>query len=579
MVAMSEENLHQQETQHAFLVAWGWFAQHIGLIQAIHNVPLHQKTYKHSPHTKILEFLVALLGGLPYLQDISRAAHPLDQDQAVAQAWQQPAWADYSGVSRTLSTLSMEEVQALVRAVEQVEQPLIDAELARLRQQGERIVYDGDLTGLPVSPGSHTYPNAAFGYMDDEIRLGYQAAVVSLQSPIWGRLWLSGQAHPGDTVSCTQAEALVLAAEARTGLRPRRRTEWLKKRIEAFEQTMKITEQRLTTQTEAVHRAQERLEAACQQRDERQRRLAELEALYHQRQRRERPNSQLSQVRQRLQAAEHRVQSRQQALQVAERRLAKTQALHQAQQAEYQRLQARLQRFEQDNQTNLAPIAAEFRLDAGFGTYENIALLIEMGYEVYTKAHNARLNASLRRRSDLPSTWERVGTNAEMVAWPDLPLTRCPYPLDVGLERFHHGEKIEYSVLLHFGDDPVTENLPQWFEHYNGRQIIEAGIKESKWVFFLHHFKVRTQAAIYLQERLTLFAANFIRWAARWLDEQADPQVNTLNLRQIGLKRQVQVGAHVSAQVIESAQGKMLRFSACSAFSGRVLALRPGASP
>jgi len=103
---MSEENLHRQETQHAFLVAWGWFAQHIGLIQAIHNVPLHQKTYKHSPHTKILEFLVALLGGLPYL---------------------------------------------------------LDVELARLRQQGERIVYDGDLTGLPVSPGSRTYPNAAFG--------------------------------------------------------------------------------------------------------------------------------------------------------------------------------------------------------------------------------------------------------------------------------------------------------------------------------------------------------------------------------------------------------------------------------
>jgi hypothetical protein len=33
---------------------------------------------------------------------------PLDQDQAVAQAWQQPAWADYFGLSRTLSTLSVE---------------------------------------------------------------------------------------------------------------------------------------------------------------------------------------------------------------------------------------------------------------------------------------------------------------------------------------------------------------------------------------------------------------------------------------------------------------------------------------
>ena len=98
-------------------------------------------------------------------------------------------------------------------------------------------------------------------------------------------------------------------------------------------------------------------------------------------------------------------------------------------------------------------------------------------------------------------------------------------------------------------------------------------------MFFLHHFKVRAQAAIYLQERLTLFAADFIRWATRWLDEHADPQANTLNLRQMGLKRQVQVGAHVSALVIEGAQGKMLRFSACSAFSGRVLALWSGAGP
>src|SRR5712692_5052158 len=41
--------------------------------------------------------------------------------------------------------------------------------------------------------------------------------------PTYGRLWLSVAHHPGDTVSCTQAEALVLAAEARLRLRPRRR--------------------------------------------------------------------------------------------------------------------------------------------------------------------------------------------------------------------------------------------------------------------------------------------------------------------------------------------------------------------
>src|SRR5207248_7113053 len=88
---------------------------------------------------------------------------------------------------------------------------------------------------------SRTYPHAAFGHMDDEIRLGYQAGVVSLQSPTYGRLWLSVAHHPGDTVSCTQAEALVLAAEACTRLQPRRRTELLRQRLQAFEQQVAQT--------------------------------------------------------------------------------------------------------------------------------------------------------------------------------------------------------------------------------------------------------------------------------------------------------------------------------------------------
>ncbi len=33
----------------------------------------------------------------------NRSAHPLDMDQAVAEAWGQPAWGDYSGVATTFS--------------------------------------------------------------------------------------------------------------------------------------------------------------------------------------------------------------------------------------------------------------------------------------------------------------------------------------------------------------------------------------------------------------------------------------------------------------------------------------------
>src|SRR3989440_1250782 len=190
---MSNSEQQRQDTQHAFLVAWGWFAEHLGLIQQLQGVSLKQKPYHYRPQTKVLEFLVAILAGLQHLQEISLAAHPLDKDQAVAQAWGQPAWADYSGVSRTLRGLSWEEVTRIVQVLEQVSQPYLNAELQLLRMQGNRVRMDGDLTGIPVSNTSQTYPHAAFGHMDDEIRLGYQAALVSAGSPdVWAVVAFGG---------------------------------------------------------------------------------------------------------------------------------------------------------------------------------------------------------------------------------------------------------------------------------------------------------------------------------------------------------------------------------------------------
>jgi len=44
------------------------------------------------------------------------------------------------------------------------------------------------------------------------------------------------------------------------------------------------------------------------------------------------------------------------------------------------------------------------------------------------------------------------------------------------LSRFYTGKTLKHSALFHFGSQPVTEQLPGWFEQYNGRQTIEAGI-------------------------------------------------------------------------------------------------------
>jgi len=576
---MSENEEQIQQTQHAFLVAWGQFAQEKGLIQRIEAVKLRQKNYHHRPQTKVLEFLVAILGGLKQLQEISLAAHPLDKDQAAAGAWGQTGWADYSGVSRTMSSLSWEEARAIVTELDAFSQPFLNAELELLCKQKKRLTMDGDLTGIPVSNASTSYPNAAYGHMDDDIQLGYQAGVVSLHTETYGRLWLSGTHHPGDTVSSTQAEALVLAAEARIGMRPLRRTDGLEKRIHEYAPILETVEERLNTQRKVAENAQERLKQAQLQAVERSQELEIVQQTYLASKKSERPTSRLALLRKRAQAALKRRESRKKALDVAQRKLDKTQTRTQLLLKEINTLRQRLERFKQENLTNQQPIEAEFRLDAGFGTYDNIALLVEMGYEVYTKPHNHKVTQALRSKVQETATWTRVGANAEMVAWPGLKLKGCPYPLDIALERFHTGKTLKHSALCHFGSDPVTQDLPDWFTHYNGRQTIEAGIKESKQVFYLHRIKVRSEPAIFLQERLALFAANFIRWATHWLAEQPQPQENALDIRKMGIKRQVQVGAHVSAQVVRNSEGMLLKFSEHSAFAGKVLNLPNGGHP
>jgi hypothetical protein len=138
-----------------------------------------------------------------------------------------------------------------------------------------------------------------------------------------------------------------------------------------------------------------------------------------------------------------------------------------------------------------------------------------MGYDLYPKPHSHKIVTYLKGQVDDTTSWTRVGANAELVAWPTLQLKHCPYALDVALERFYTCTTLKHSALFHFGSQPMTEQLPGWFQQNNGRQTTLAGMKESKQVFSLHHLKVRSEPAIYLQEAFVLFAANFIRWAAR----------------------------------------------------------------
>jgi len=561
-------------THHAMLVAWGEYAQSIGLIQEIESVPLHQKTVTHRPQTKILEFFLAVLAGLEHLKDLSRSAHPIDQDQAVARAWLQSAWADYSGVSRTLTTLSQEEAEHLTGVLRTLTQPILDSEVMTALRRAGRLTYDGDLTGRPVSNSSTSYPNAGYGHMDDAIQFGYQAAMVSIHSPTYGRLWLSVVPHPGNTTSCTQAEAMVLVAEAQTGLRPLRRVELLRGRLQSVSRERQAREGQAQVITSQLTAVQAQASETRQQIEKQHVLISELEAEYQAERRPERPYSALGRARHKLGVLERRQARLAKKVPQLETHLARHEREIAISEVQESLLQRRLEQFQADNRANRYPIQADFRLDAGFGTRENVALLIEMGYEVYTKPFADWLLPRFKRRAVGRSDWTRVGNNAEMIAWKTEALSDFPYPLDVALERFWVGEQHKYAILIHFGADPVTTDLPGWFARYNARQTIEAGIKEGKGVFEMHHLKVRTAPGLYLQEQFAVFAANFVRWAAHWLAIQC-PQLPSgwQDPAHPKVKEQVKVGAHTSAWVLWQEQGCLLKFTDASLFAGRSLQL------
>jgi hypothetical protein len=300
-----------------------------------------------------------------------------------------------------------------------------------------------------------------------------------------------------------------------------------------------------------------------------------METAYTEKQSQIRPHSHLAKEQARSASIQKRQKHKEAAVGRAERRLARRRRELEGCQQKLGLLRQRLKQFEQDNQTNPAPLPAILRLDAGFGTAENVALLIEMGYELYSKPHGNWLTGKLQNWTDEHTLWQGVGENAEMAAWKAKELPDFPYPLDVALERFQAGQKIRQSGLIHFGEDHVVEDLPSWFKRYNHRQTIEAGNKEEKGVFELRHLKVRSQAGLLLQEHFVAFAANFIRWATLWLTQDClNLPEGWLDLQQPHIKDQVKIGAHSLAWVNLHEQGCLLRFDDHSIFAGRPLKLK-----
>jgi hypothetical protein len=376
-------------TQHAMVIVWGHFARTIGVLARLAQVPIDQKTVRRAPYEKLVEFLLGLLTGIEYLTDLSEGAAPLVKDAEVAAAWQLNPLADASGVSRTLQACDEQTVMMLESQLDAVGQPFLERAVGDLRQRHMPLVLDADLTGRPVSSTSQTFPGAAFGYMDGEVRLGYQLAEICLHTTLFGRQWLSAQHHPGDMVSASCLLALVQAAEQRLGCHPRRRTELIQPRIAACEQAMQAALAQTTGANERVTRATARLTRLTAQIQHAEVRIQTLRGQPASA-RQAGPYSQCNRLLKQQagwQAQLGRAQVQlAQATAVADRQRQRLLTEAETSQADRQRLQARYERFCVENAQQPAAPPCRIRLDAGFTTGANLTELIELGYDIDTKA-------------------------------------------------------------------------------------------------------------------------------------------------------------------------------------------------
>ncbi len=297
-----------------------------------------------------------------------------------------------------------------------------------------------------------------------------------------------------------------------------------------------------------------------------------MEAAYQAQSRPERPASQLAKQRHQLTSTQKRVDRTWRELEKWQARTRRRQAKTNQLQAQLLALDEWLAYLEADNQANPNPVSLVIRLDAGFSTAPNLTWLIEMGYGVLTKAHHSSSTDSLRRRLKAPLTWTQVGKNAEAIAMGDYAQNDCPYPLQAMLVRYHLPAKIRYTTLLYYDETPPPP-LPDWFNTYNARQSLEAGIKEQKGVFTLKHHLVRSPIGMPLQEQFALFGANFVRWAAAWVKDLLAQANQNFKTALEHVKTLVRIVSRSRARWVCNALGNTLIFDETGPFAGTVIRL------
>lgn len=564
-------NLVWQMTQHGMLVPWGRFSRHLQLSERLREAV---KLKRHQDATPagdlILAFGLAALAGYEHLQDLNLGAHPLAGDQAVADAWD-IQFRHYTTISRFLYDFDKSGLEQVEAELEAIMRPYLSQAVNEVLRQQEYLTLCGDLTGRPVSAYSDTYPpDTIFGYMANQLCKGHQAVLVSLKGERH-RVHVLASHQPGNTVSGACLEAMVTETERRLGCRPRRRTELVQQRIVAVEVQIRHKEHWCQEQQATIRQQIERQVRLGQQLQELRTEISQLEQPYQGRT--VRPYSALARAQQRRASKQGQLLSALQQEAQARQALKRHQQHLEALQQERAALVQRLAELEVDNASLPNPVRMRWLLDGGFGDGANVTYLIEMGYDLYTIAHNGKTSQVLRQEVSAEAAWIKVGHRTEALDMSRQKLGECPYPLRLTLLRWSCDDTFNYSTLISFSETDLLP-LADLFPTYHQRQDVEAGIKQGKGTFSFTKLRVRSPAGLALLGQFSLFFwPNFVHWAADWLVDQVHSGADRLEPLWQRVHTQVRVAANTPAVVLTSPKGQWLQFDADGPFAGVELSL------
>jgi hypothetical protein len=548
------------------LIPWGRFSRLLGLSERLRAAVVLRRHQDATPGGDlILEFGLASLAGYEYLQDLNLGPHPLAGEQAVQDAWD-IEFRYYTTVSRFLYEVDETVVERVQAELDAIMQPYIRSAVHEVLCRQEYLTLCGDLTGRPVSAYSTTYPpDTVFGYMANQLRKGHQAALVTFKG-IQHRVHLTAFHHSGDTVSGVCLREMVETTEARLGCRPKRRTDILRQRIAAIETKMAQKQGWSEAQQTTIRQQIERQIRLGHQLQALRPQLAALEARYA-----DKPvprYSKLAQTRKQKASWERQLQSALEQESQARHALRRHQQRLKALTAERDALLNWLAQLEVDNATNPNPVRIRWLLDGGFGDAANVAYLIEMGYDVYTIAHNGKTAQALRQEVPDNAQWEQAGSRTQALDMARQTLGDCPYPVRLTLLRWPSADEFKYSTLISFSD---AEELPtaELFPTYHQRQDVEAAIKQGKGAFSFTKLRVRSPAGIRLLGQFALvFWPNFVRWAADWMADHVRDETDRFAQVLQQVATQVRVAAKTSAVVLTNTQGQMVVFDVDGPYPG-----------